>query len=73
MRLFSYDIDGYDALAIDLGDRLLPLEWALEDIVGSVDLMAELGSRLAVMDGARGIQREGLRSAAALPRPPSAA
>ena len=69
MRLFSYDIDGYDALAIDLGDRLLPLEWALDDIVGSADLMAELETRLAVMDGARGIQRAGLRPAAALPRP----
>ena len=69
MRLFAYDIDGYDALAIDLGDRLLPLDWSLDERIGSTGWLAELNVKRAMMEGARGVDRDGLRAAAALPYP----
>jgi len=70
MRLFAYeDDDGAESLAVDLGDRLIPLEWPLDVLLQADDWRSDIDRRLAVLDGARGIRKGSVRPAAPLPRP----
>lgn len=71
MRLFAYlDDDGFDALAVDLGDRLLPLDdWSLAELLEADDWRSDIDRRLEILAGARGIRKASVRPAAPLPHP----
>lgn len=70
MRLFGYEgDDGSDALAVDLGDRLLPLKGGLEALLQATDWRSEIERRVAILDEASLIDKAAVRPAAPLPRP----
>ena len=69
MHLYAYELDGYDALAVDLGDRLIPVDWSIDTLVGTDGWQAEIAATLEVLAGARGIQKAGLKPAAAVAWP----
>ncbi len=68
MRVYAYDIDGYNALGVDVGDRLIPLDWSLDTMIGT-DWEADAARKLAIMEGARGIARDSVVAAAPLTYP----
>ena len=70
MRLFGYESDdGSDALAVDLGDRLLPLEGRLEALLRASDWRSDIERRKTIIDGEPGFDKASVRPAAPLPRP----
>lgn len=71
MRLFAYRRDdGFDALAVDLGERLVPIDdWSLAELLEADDWHADIDRRLGILDGARGIPKGSVRPAAPLPQP----
>lgn len=71
MRLFAYrDDDGLESLAVDLGDRLLPIaDRSLAELLVVDDWRADIDRRLEILDGARGIRKASVRPAAPLAKP----
>lgn len=69
MRLFAYDLDGYNELALDLGDRLIPLDWSLDTMMLGHDWEADVARSAGILAGARGIPRTSVRPATPLAGP----
>jgi 2,4-diketo-3-deoxy-L-fuconate hydrolase len=54
MRFWAYDIDGYPALGVRRGDRVVPMDWSLETVIAD-GATGELADRLAALEGAQGM------------------
>lgn len=70
MRLFAYaDHDGLDGVAVDLGDRLIPITWSLDVLIETDDWQADVERELEILSGARGIPHDEVLPAAPFPEP----
>jgi 2,4-diketo-3-deoxy-L-fuconate hydrolase len=69
MRLFAYERDGSDGLALRTGDRLIPVGWSLYPLLDADDWQEDIRWTASVLDGARGLDATTIRPLPAIDLP----